>query len=193
MSLFSLDPAALPSGHGEAILPFADLKAHLRVDGMEDDALIEVLRDAGLDLVEKYCSMPLSPRTGLVWRAAPGCFQPGCSVRLGLHPLIAIESIESVDSSGATVVAEGSDFSFGPHDRLYPKPGKIWPDSSGGATIVFSAGIASASVPAGLVHAVRLMAANLYENREGLLDGSVTGEIPPGVIWHCARYRIPVL
>lgn len=196
MTVFSLDPAAMPAGYGDAILPLAIAKAHLRVDGTDEDVLVGVLRDAAVDLVERYCGMPLGPRTGFVWQGGPGCLVANRPVHLGMHPVTGITDFRAVDATGVEVIATIADFRIGPHDRLEPKPGKSWPDATGGATITFDAGFAGGAVATkapGLVQAVRLFLGHLYENREAVSAQGAEGEIPLGVQWACARYRIPVI
>ena len=196
MTVFSLDPAAMPIGYGEAILPLDHAKQHLRVDATDEDSLIALLRDAAVDLVERYCSIPLGPRSGFVWQGAHGCFVAGRPVHLGVHPVTAIISIDAIDATGATITALATDFTIGPHDRLQPKPTKEWPDATGGATIIFDAGYgageAGTKVP-GLVAAVRLFLGHLYENREAVATHGIEGEIPLGVMFACARYRMPAI
>lgn len=193
MTLFSLDPAAVPAADAELILPLALAKAHLRVDGSEEDALIEALRAAAIHQVEQYCSIPLTPRAGFIWQGDAGCFADGGAIRLGVHPLVSLASITAIDGSGASVTAAVADFSTGPHDMVRPKPGKAWPDSTGGAVIVFSAGYATPDKVPSLLQAVRLMLGHLYENREAMLEGTFSDAVPPGVISACARVRMPVL
>lgn len=195
MTVFSLDPAAVPSGYGEAILSLANAKLHLRVDHDSEDELIEALRDASIDLVERYCGISLCERD-FAWQGAAGCFASGKPVYLGMRPLTAITSISAIDSAAATVTATPADYSIGPHDRVQPKPGKNWPDAAGGATIEYSAGFAegdaSKKVP-GLIQAVRLFLGHLYANREAVAMTGTSGEIPLGVTALCSRYRMPVL
>jgi uncharacterized phiE125 gp8 family phage protein len=193
MTLFSLDPAAIPAADAELILPLALAKAHLRVDGSEEDALIEALRAAAIHQVEQYCSIPLTSRAGFVWQGDAGCFADGGAIRLGVHPVTAITSIDATDASGVTISATPADFVLGPHDMVRPKPGKSWPDSTGGAAISFTAGLSSPAKAPSLLQAVRLMLGHLYENREAMLEGAFSDAVPPGVISACARMRMPVL
>lgn len=195
MTVFSLDPSAVPEGYGEAILSLAAAKAHLRVTHDREDELIAALRDASIDLVERYCGISLGQKE-FVWQGGPGCFVAGKPVALSVRPLIEITAISARDSAGEAVMGIPADFAIGPHDRVQPLPGKSWPDASGGASISFTGGYGegeAAKVVPGLLRAVCLFLGHLFEHREAVTMSGASGEIPLGVTALCSRYRLPVI
>lgn len=193
MMLFVLDPGAMPSGYGDSVVPLGEIKAHLRVDGDEEDDLIALLRDAAVDLVESMAEIRIGPRdgctaTGLI----PGA---GGAVQVGLRPIRAITAVEGVDGIGATVSGDPADFRVA-RDQVMPRPGKSWPASVEGVALTFNGGHETAEEGRtrfpGLVHAIRMMTAHLFANREAA-GGGMEGAVPPGVIAAIGVYRMPQL
>lgn len=188
--LFTLDIAALPDGYGEAVLPIADAKAHLRVLEDDEDDLIEALRDAAVLMVESYTGLILQPREGddaLVWRAE--CLPGGTVPRLiGARPIRDIVSVtyldadgseQSIDVAGLRVVDQGS---------IAPVPGTMWPSGvAGGVTVTFSAGLDTP--PPQLVSAAKMFLATLYMERESVVTGGTSGELTPGFLMLCRPFR----
>lgn len=185
---FELAPLALPSGYAESILPLADLKAHLAYLDDDKDGEITAYRDAAVDMVERYCGVRLAPLADVVWRgeALPS------PVKLGVWPVTDVTAIEWLDSSGNTVTGTASDWRIVRRDTIALKPGKTLPsDVAAGVEITFDAGFAEA--PPTLVQAARLFAGHLFANREAVITGTISGEIPLGFRQLCGAYRIPVV
>ncbi len=189
---FELAPFALPESYGEAIVSLADLKAHLSLTADEDefDPLIEIYRDAAIDMVERYCALRLGPCTGLVWH---GESLPS-PVRLGVGPVTAITAVTWLDDTGATITGTADDWRIMLRDQLALKPGRTAPTNvAGGVAITFNAGFADDTRPAALVQAVKLFAAHLFLHREAVSAGTIAGEIPLGFKMLCGAYRVPVI
>lgn len=187
---FELAPFALPENYAESILPLADLKAHLSFTGDETefDSLIEVYRDAAVDMVERYCGVRLGAVTGSVWRseALPS------SVSLGVWPVTAISAITWLDATGATVTGNAADWRIVRRDTIALKPGRTAPGNvAAGVEITFDAGFETP--PAALVQAARMFAAHLFLHREAVITGTISGEIPLGFKQLCGQYRMPVI
>ncbi len=189
--IFTLDIAALPEGYGEALLPLAAAKAHLGVLEDDDDDLIEALRDAAIVMVENYTGLILGPRTGadaLVWRAE-GLPAPGCSLALGVRPVTAIDSVAYLDSDGAEAAVDVETLRIVGDDGCVPVTGSRWPYASGGVVVTFSAGLADGAAPAPLIAAARMFLATLYMQRETVVVGTISGEVPQGFKMLCQPYR----
>jgi uncharacterized phiE125 gp8 family phage protein len=189
--IFELDPGAMAAGYGEAVLSLADAKAHLNVIEDHDDTLIAALRDAAVDFVERRSSLFLRPRTGVIWHGAG--FGP--MMKLGRGPVTAVTAVSYRDRAGATVNLVADDWRVGPGGRLLPAYGKAWPsDVGGGVMVTFSAGFTSVATEApALISAVRMMLAHLYDNREAVVTGTITSEVPMGVAQMISLYRSPVI
>lgn len=189
---FELAPFALPAGYGEGIVPLADMKAHLALteDETEFDALIQIYRDAAIDMVERYCAVCLGPITGAVWRgeALPS------PLSLGVWPLNAVSAVDWLDQQGEAVSGDPADWRIVRRDTIALKPGKTLPTGiGGGVTITFDAGFTDETRPAALVQAVKLFAAHLFLHREAVIAGTIAGEIPLGFKLLCGQYRVPVI
>lgn len=163
-------------------------KIFLRVDGADEDALIEGLIAAAAD--------HLDGRTGLlgrclvtqVWQYQAVGFQRQFS--LGMPGAVAA-TVHYFDRDGAsqelpqediTLVdtARGSCLVFA--DR---QPTAVW---YGPVTIDVTFGTAPDKVPAALVQAIRMLVAHWYANREAVASGSAT-ELPLAVNALIAPYR----
>ena len=187
---FDLAPFALPPGYGEDIVSLEELRQHCGIIESDDDLLIEVYRDAAVDMVERYCALRLGPLTGLVWR---GESLPA-SIRLGAGPVTAITAIRWLDEAGNTVTGNAADWRIVRRDEIALKPGRTLPSGvASGIEITFNAGFAAGACPSALVQAVRMFAAHLFMHRETVITGTISGEIPLGFRQLCGMYRVPVI
>jgi uncharacterized phiE125 gp8 family phage protein len=189
---FELAPFALPPAYAEGIVSLADMKAHLSfsVDETDFDGLIELYRDAAVDMVERYCAIRLGAVTSAIWRGE--CLPSPLS--LGVWPVTAITAISWLDSSGNDVTGDPADWRIVRRDTIALKPGRSLPsDVAAGVEIKFDAGFANDERPAALVQAVKLFAAHLFLNREAVITGTISGEIPLGFRQLCGAYRIPTI
>lgn len=188
--IFTLDIAALPEGYGDAVLPLSAAKAHLHVLEDDDDDLIEALRDAAVEMVEKYTGVILNPRAGddaLVWRAE--CLPPErASVALGVGPVIDVVSAAWLDSAGGEQEIDVATLRIVDQRSIAPRPGSAWPVGvAGGVVIRFEAGMAVA--PAPLVTAAKMFLATLYMHRETIVTAGLVAEVPHGFAMLCRPYR----
>lgn len=187
--LFELLHAPFPDSYGEAILPLEVCKEHLRADGDDEDFLIQALRDAAIDFVERYCSVKLAITSGIEWSAAR--FPYGsASLMLSMAPVVEISSLSWSDGAGASVQGDLEDFRITARGDVYPNIGDQWPAGVGGdVRIVFSAGYPEGKAPPSLLAAVRLFLGHLYKNREAVTDRGTEAEVPFGVRQLCAPFR----
>jgi uncharacterized phiE125 gp8 family phage protein len=187
--MFELAPFDLPADYAEGIVSLADAKAHLSVEADETgfDDLIAALRDAAVDMVERYCGVYLAPRTGAVWSAE--CLPR--RLRLPVRPVTAVTGFAYLDSAGDAAEVDVATLRVGPGGELLPLAGVCWPAGNGFA-VTFSAGYTATNRPPALVQAVKMFIAHLFTNREAVVTGTITAEIPLGFQALCAQFR-PVL
>src|SRR5687768_9744984 len=104
--MYVLEPFALPDGYGELVLPLAEAKAHLSIEASETefDMEVGVLRDAAVDMVERYCSVILAPRTGMVWvsEGVPS------KLRIGVQPVTSVTAMTYLDASNVERTVDAS-------------------------------------------------------------------------------------
>lgn len=186
--MFELVAAALPDG--EAIVPLAECKDHLRIIGTDEDVLIAALRGAAIDFVQQYSKVRLSPQA-MVWR---GRFNAG-GIEMGTAPVTAIASIRYRDNAGSEVTLDPSEYTIGMHGRVIPATNRKWPGAvseiENAVTIEFTAGFSSGGVPPTLIAAVKIMLSHLYRNRGDMPTKGTTGEVPPAVLSLCDLTRVP--
>jgi uncharacterized phiE125 gp8 family phage protein len=193
--LYSLDLAGLPAGAGEAVLPLALAKQHLNVDYVDDDDLIEALRDAAVVAVEDFTGLRLTPRTGsgnrLVLR---GEKLPGGTalLRLFARPVTDIVSVTYLDAENQAQSIDVADLRIVDGDGIAPVPGTEWPtDCAGELVVTFEAGLSTGTIPPALPQAARMMLATLWQFRESVTMAGAVAEIPHGFQMLCRPYRRP--
>lgn len=180
--LFHLSPASLPTDYGETILPLARAKAHLRVVANDEDELIGILRDAALEMVERYTNLRLLFASGAEDMTVT-CEGFAARLPVGRGPIgtIDVTGIDYVDADGAAASLAAGAWRVLADGFVAPQVGTSWPTSYGPVSISFQAGYATpAEIPAGLIAAALLFLGHLYSNREAVVETGLTGELPLG-------------
>lgn len=178
-----------------AALPVAEFKDHLRLgsgfadDGVQDAVLENTLRAAiaaieartGKVLVEKDYSWTL---TG--WRDV-------CRQALPLAPISVVTAVKIIDRLGIEALVDPERYQLerdGHRPQLWAVGGNLPPvPLAGTVEIDFTAGFGPVwgDLPADLAHAVMLLGAHYYDNRNA--TGSDGGTMPFGVATLIERYR----
>jgi hypothetical protein len=198
-------PAAEP-------LTLAEAKAHLRIDGTDDDALIGDLIAAARQAAEEHTRRALVTQT---WRltldrfpAKPLPWWDGVrqgadvaaaanAIELPRPPLASVTSVTAYDDADTATVMPSADY-FVDSDRepgrIVLRSGKTWPTVervAGGVEVVFVAGYGAASdVPEAIRQGVLLLVGHLDENRETTAVGAAPAEIPLGATALWRPYRV---
>ena len=171
-------PAALP-------LSLAEAKAHLRITHSSEDDLIDGLIAAAVAYVDG---------TGLLGRAmitqdwAQWVNQAPGWVRLEIGPFQSLVSVQYYDTDNVLQTATLSDFETrlaGDFVICKPKEDFEWPNAEtrqDAIKITYRAGFGDAAgdVPQTVRHAMLLMIAHWYENREASSEKSMA-KLPMGV------------
>lgn len=166
----------ISSGGGDPITT-AEAKTHLRVDTSDDDTYIGTLITAARKWVEEMANICMINSTIVEkfdrFPATGGYFE------LTKAPVSSITSIQYVDENGASQTWSSSNY----QTDLSMKPARIMPTYSGSypstrldlaavtVTYVAGYGATAASVPDAIKHAVKLLVAEMYENRENTPRG----------------------
>lgn len=174
-------------------LSLAQAKAHLRVDGTDEDTLIASLVVAARVHVETTTRRALITQG---WTFALDQWPSSGRVEVPLAPLISVGSIEIHDQDGipATldpVTYEVDGASVPP--RILRRRGHVWPSPgllAGGIHIEISVGhgVLATDVPEPLRQAVRLIVAHWYEHREPVVLGENATPVPDTVATLLAPY-----
>jgi uncharacterized phiE125 gp8 family phage protein len=152
-------------------ISLAEAKAQMRVEGSDDDAIIQRLIDAAVAFVDVQgvLGRAMITQTWGQW------LSPNPStVSLMLGPVQSVSAIKYYDIDGVLQTATLADFNvFGTPNRITitPKTGKAWPitqtrDDAIKIEYVIGYGDSAASVPQTVRHGLMMLVAHWYENRE---------------------------
>lgn len=173
-------PAALPA----AAVTLADLRAHLRVDHVDEDDLIGKIALAATEAVEKWTQRLLVQRQAVL--------RLPC-LPVGLEPVElpggVVTSVTSVVADGATVTGATA-FGDSPAQLV---PAAAWPVVTGdGFPVVITYQVGLTAVPEDLRAAVKMIASDLYERR-GQSSAQAANLAAINAEWLMARHRIMAL
>lgn len=160
-------PATLP-------ITLAEAKEQCRVDHDDEDTYLDGLIAAAIAYVdgEGILGRAMITQTWAQWvNQSPGW------VRLTMGPFIALTAVEYYDAAGTLQTATLGNFETRLCDDFVicgPKDGYSWPTADtrdDAIKISYTAGFgAAAAVPAGIKHALLLLVAHWYQNREAASD-----------------------
>lgn len=165
-------------------LTAADMRAFLRIDLTDEDALLTELISSARQFIEDICNRAFITQTlKLTLPSWPACDL----VRLPRAPLISVNSIQYRDSSGQTVTLADSLY----YVATSREPGSItfasdfsWPLLLNGhpeaIEITYRAGYGAAAenVPSDARHLIKFLVAHFYETREPVNVGNIVNELP---------------
>lgn len=167
-------PAASPVSLDEA-------KAHLRVEGSDEDTLITAMIEAATSHLDGWSGVLGRALVTQTWSQTFDAFAD--RLRLPM-PAATVTSVTYVDADGVTTTVS-SDAYVLRTDALgsfvEPVHGETWPtprDQSGAVAVVFTCGQAASDVPAAIKAALLLMVGDLYASREGVIVGTISSENP---------------
>ena len=173
-----------------------EAKLHLRVDGDDEDGLIDGLIDAALSYLDGYAGILGRCLVNQTWQITADEF---CRVMRLPLPATSIASIKSRDSTGtlsAAIAAANYDLlqdARGSAVRFrdaYSFPADL--AEAEGAVIQFVAGYGTAAtdVPMAIRQAMLLLIGHWYANREAVNVGNITSELPLAVKSLIAPFRL---
>lgn len=173
----------------------AEAKLHCRIDGSDDDSLVAALITAAREHVEEVTERALIEQT---WRLTLAAFPCG-RLLLPRPRLIAVSSIVYLDTDGASQTLDSSLYRVDATSEpgsVEPAYGTSWPDTyavSGAVTVTFTAGYGTevSAVPQAIKQAVLLLVGAWYENREGIITGTIVAKTPLAVEALLGPYRMP--
>jgi uncharacterized phiE125 gp8 family phage protein len=181
---------------GPALEPvsLAEAKAHLRVDGTAEDALVQSLIVTSRLHIEAALSLALITQS---WTYFLDRWPKAGRLVLPLRPIAAISHVRIWKEDGSSETLAPSDFLLDGHgmpprlvavgDRPLSEPGRPVNGVEVGMTAGF--GPAPEDVPATVRHALLLLVAHWYENREPVEIGAGTNAVPTMVSDLLAPYR----
>lgn len=153
-------------------LTAAEAKTHLRVDTSDDDTYIATLIVAARKWVEEMGNLALITQT---IAQKFDCFSANAGyIELAKSPVQSISSIAYVDENGDTQTWASANYQVdivSEPARIMPVYGVSYPSTRvqlAPVTITYIAGFGAAgsNVPAPIIHAMKLLIADMYEARE---------------------------
>lgn len=174
----------------------ADILAHCRIDATDEDApYIASLIGTARRWVEQITGRQLITSTRTMSLDAFPCGE----IRLPGSPVQSITSITYTDSAGDAQTWAADQYQadlISVPARVAPAYGVVYPGTQTGVynavTITYVAGYGDAKtdVPQDIRHAIMLLVAHWYENREPVNIGNIVSDIPMGAQFLLAPYRI---
>ena len=164
----------------------AEAKAHLRVTTSDHDTYIAALVKAARQHVETYTGRAMMEQT---WKLRLDRAWPG-SIVLPRPPLLTVASIAYVDLDGATQTLAANQYQVDAARHLpviTPAYGVTWPDlrdQLSAVTITYTAGYHASDtskIPSALRHAMLLLVGSWFMNREAVVIGTISSDLPHGV------------
>ena len=168
----------------EEPISLAEAKRHLRVDINDDDVLITMLITAVREYVEEHIL-----RRALIsqtWDYYLDAFPAKDELVIPMPPLQSVTSISYTDENDVTTTFSATNYAVdtvSEPGRVKLKANASWPSVSlapvNGVVTRFVAGYdAAAAVPQMIKQAMLLTIADLYENRESIVVGTIVQSIP---------------
>jgi len=146
----------------------AEAKAYLRIDTNDEDALISGLITAAREYCESFHNRAYITQT---WELSFDDF-PNMPLKLPRPPLVSVESVKVIDSTGAETTLDPSDYIVDTDSepgRIAFTSGKCWPSVElapiNAVKIRYTAGYDDAQkVPQSVKQAMLIYIAHRYEN-----------------------------
>lgn len=175
-----------------ALLGIESAKAHLRVDGDDENDVIQGMLDGAVDLLDGYAGHLGRAVVQQSWRLHLSAFPCGRVIKLPLPPLISVEAVLFTDPAGVerTLAPEAYEVVAGPTGMIVLRTGFAWPSVACMARAIkinFTAGYgAPGDVPKAIVQAVKVTLTAWYADREGERSA-----LPIAAQRLLAAYRVP--
>ena len=183
----------LLSGPAAEPVSIDEVKAHLRVDGNNEDALIASLVLTSRLHIETALGLAMMTQQ---WQLVLDTWPADAIVKLGIAPVQAINEVRVIDKDGAAIVVPSSSYTLEvtgrparlvAGDHAWPSPGR----KAGGVQIDFTAGFGATpeAVPAPIRQALLLLVTHWYEHRDPIEIGAPATAVPQAVSHLLHAYR----
>ncbi len=171
-----------------------DAKTHLRVDSDVDTAYIGTLVSSTRRWAERFTRRAFNTQT---WTVTFDRFPTG-DILLPFPPLQSVSSITYVDNNGDTQTWSDSEYGV----NTASLPGRVqlgysesYPDTRSQpnavtVTLVAGYGDADTDVPDDIRHALKILVAHFYEQRELVITGTIVAKVPQSAMSLLWSYRV---
>jgi uncharacterized phiE125 gp8 family phage protein len=172
----------------------SDVKAFLRIDSTDDDALLDTLIRGAVQHIDGWrglLGLALMPQT---WEVSLDAFP--CRIKLPLGPVLSVTSVQYLDGANVLQTLPVERYQLLPSQEIVPAYGISWPGTltyPGAVRVQYVAGHENASaVPEALKQLIMLLVAHWYENRLPAVANSVN-ELPFSLRALVDQYRVVTL
>lgn len=186
---------SLISAPGESPVSLSAVKAHARVDSADEDALLQALIEAATSLLDGPAGILGRAIVTQTWLLELPAWP--ASLVLPIEPVQSV-TISYLDADGAEVALDPGLFYLSSRPShasiLYWSPGWVEPALSQAnafpvrVRIVAGFGAASATPPA-IAQAIKMMVTHWYQQREAVVVGTITANVPLAVDALLAPFR----
>jgi uncharacterized phiE125 gp8 family phage protein len=171
-----------------------DAKEHLSIYDENDDGYVNLLIAAATDMVEQITMRRLFTQT---WIAYFDKWPTTDYIRLPFGQLQSVTSVKYLDSDQAVNTMTASEYTVDTTSepgRVVLNYGESWPTetlhTSNPIYIEFVCGYTSEElIPQRIQHAIKLKIADMWENRESVVVGTIVSEFK-GAVYHLLRPSI---
>ena len=166
----------------DTIITVADLKAHMRVTHTAEDTLISALRSAAVSWIEEHCNIKLGSYTARGY--LPGFY----NAYIPIGPVTAISEVKyqttadkDYTSNLSTLAADNwyTDTISQPARIAFRDYPQTYEYALTPVVVTFTAGYSD--MPAPVLQAIRLLVADMYENRQEEVSGTITTRLKFGL------------
>lgn len=176
------------------LITLAEAKAHLRVDGTDEDQLIGALVGAAIDHLDGHAGITGRALVTQTWAERFAHFE--YRMRLAVKPVQSVSSVVYFDNDGIEQTVPADVYRL--HEDavgayLVQREDKSWPstasrDDAVTITVVAGFGDAATDVDQGIRHAALMLIGHWYEQREAVALGAQM-PVPFGVSALLSRWR----
>lgn len=155
----------------EPVVLLETARAHLRIDGADDDALVARLVAAAtreLDGPGGWLGRAIGLQTLRLTTDAFGARMP-----LPCPPIVSVTSVVYTDWAGSPLIVPADRYEL-LGSELAPIWGAVWPAARTRVAITYTAGQPPSEVDERIITAILLRVGDLYANREGQIVGTIT-------------------
>lgn len=181
------------SGPGAEPLSLVEIKAHLRVDGNEEDVLLQSLVLTSRLHIEAALGLALMTQS---WKLILDAWPQDVVVELPIAPVQSVSDVRLIARDGTTQSLDEQSYyldTSGRPARLCKQSGS-WPNPGrkhAGIEIDFTAGFgeSASDVPEPVRQALMLLVAHWYEHRDPIEIGALSTAVPHAVSRLLIPYR----
>lgn len=173
------------------LITLEEARAHVRRDDNDDDSYIESLIAVVMSHLDGASGGILGRALlSQTWIETADGFPVGDEFRFILAPVISVSSVKYYDADNVlqTFAAEnysvhnGREYSYLKLANTASWPSTYERDDALSITASFGYGATASEVPAVIKHAAKMLLGHWYENREAVLVGTVSSELPAGIM-----------